>query len=459
MPPAAAADQPHVERIAVVPHERILDRHARQQLAVLAYSSDGSAKDVTHSAHFETSTPEMAEITPSGLVTTRGPAGDVAVMVRYQGYVDVFRGLVPLAANLATTPSPRNFIDEIVFAKLKLLGISPAADCDDATFVRRVALDIAGRLPSASRSAGVFGRSRRRQTGQVDRQAVGLQRLCRFFCRQMDRHVAQPAGERALLPAARLPFTIGSARVFRSNKPYDQFVRELVAASGDMAHNPPVVWYRTLVTSNQQLEDTAQLFLGQRIQCARCHHHPYEKWAQQDYYGFAAFFAQVQRKNSLELRLDEPRVFHGRGEARATDPRTGTSLRPPAWEASRSSFRLRPIRGGAGRLDGRSPKPVFCPLAGQSILEALFQPGPGRAGRRHAGHQSGHESRVARSPGEIVCRQPLRSEAVDSDHLPVATFISSAPSRTNGTWPTRKISPGTIPADCPPKSSTTRSTR
>ena len=114
----------------------------------------------------------------------------------------------------------------------------------------------------------------------------------------------------------------------RSNKPYDRLVRELVAATGDMAHNPAVVWYRTVATSNQQLEDTAQLFLGQRIQCARCHHHPYEKWSQQDYYGFAAFFSQVGRKNSLELRLDEPRVFHNRGEARATDPRSGTSLRP-----------------------------------------------------------------------------------------------------------------------------------
>jgi hypothetical protein len=327
MPPAATDEMPHVERIAVVPHERILDRHARQQLAVLAYSSDGSVKDVTHFTHFETSTPEMAEITPLGLMTTRGPAGDAAVMVRYQGYVDVFRGMIPLAANLATTPPPRNFIDEIVFAKLKLLGIPPAADCDDATFVRRVTLDIAGRLPSAA-EAQAFLADR-----DVDKRDKWIDKLLAssdyadFFATKWS---AVLRNQRANDRYARGTFAFHDwiRESLRSNKPYDRFVRELVAASGDMAHNPAVVWYRAVVTSNQQLEDTAQLFLGQRIQCARCHHHPYEKWSQQDYYGFAAFFAQVGRKNSLELRLDEPRVFHARGEARATDPRTGTSLRP-----------------------------------------------------------------------------------------------------------------------------------
>ena len=101
----------------MVPHERMLDRNGRQQLAVVAYLSDGTTKDVTRFTHFETNTREIANITPVGLVTTRA-AGNVAVMVRYAGQVDVFRGLVPLAARLASTPEPRNFIDQIVFAKL-----------------------------------------------------------------------------------------------------------------------------------------------------------------------------------------------------------------------------------------------------------------------------------------------------------------------------------------------------
>ncbi len=327
MPSAATDDLPHVERIAVVPHDRILDRHARQQLAVVAYSSDGTAKDVTHFAHFETSTPEMAEITPAGLLTTRGPAGDVAVMVRYQGYVDVFRGMVPLGAPLATTPPSRNFIDEIVFAKLKLLGIPPSAACDDATFVRRTALDIAGRLPSAAEAQTFLADRGEDKRDRWIEKLLASSDYADFFATKWSAVLRNQRGNER---HARGTFAFHDwiRESLRSNKPYDQFVRELVAASGDMAHNPAVVWYRAVVTSNQQLEDTAQLFLGQRIQCARCHHHPYEKWAQQDYYGFAAFFAQVGRKNSPNTEQDETRVFHARGEARATDPRSGTSLRP-----------------------------------------------------------------------------------------------------------------------------------
>ncbi|HTU26771.1 MAG TPA: hypothetical protein VMF30_15290, partial [Pirellulales bacterium] len=123
--PEPAADARHVERVAIVPHDRVLDRQGRQQLAVLAYWSDGRVTDVTHFTHFESSTPELGDVTPQGLLTTRGAVGDVAVMVRYQGQVDVFRGLIPLTAELATVPSPRNFIDEIVFDKLKRLGIPP----------------------------------------------------------------------------------------------------------------------------------------------------------------------------------------------------------------------------------------------------------------------------------------------------------------------------------------------
>ena len=83
---------------------------------------------------------------------------------------------------------------------------------------------------------------------------------------------------------------------FAENKPYDRFVREILAASGDIGKNPPVAWYRQVREMNVQLEDTAQLFLGQRLQCAQCHHHPFEKWSQNDYYSFGAFFSTVGRK-------------------------------------------------------------------------------------------------------------------------------------------------------------------
>ena len=110
------------------------------------------------------------------------------------------------------------------------------------------------------------------------------------------------------------------------NKPYDQIVREVLTAAGEPGKNPPVAWYREVRDSSAQVEDTAQLFLGLRIQCARCHHHPFEKWSQQDYYGFQAFFAQVGRK-AAPVRGQE-RIFHRRGIAQTQNPKTGQMVKP-----------------------------------------------------------------------------------------------------------------------------------
>jgi hypothetical protein len=111
-----------------------------------------------------------------------------------------------------------------------------------------------------------------------------------------------------------------------TNKPYDQFVREIVAASGEIGQNPAVAWYRQLRDSTTQLEDTAQLFLGTRLQCAQCHHHPFERWSQQDYYSFAAFFSQVGRKPGAQP--GEEIIFAKRGAATATNKKTKQPVKP-----------------------------------------------------------------------------------------------------------------------------------
>jgi hypothetical protein len=113
-----------------------------------------------------------------------------------------------------------------------------------------------------------------------------------------------------------------------ANKPYDQMVRELLAATGTVIANPPVAWYKRVKEPKQQLEDVAQLFLGVRMQCAQCHHHPFERWSQDDYYSLSAFFTQVGRKPSATR--GEDLIFHKRGVAVATNIKTGASLKPGA---------------------------------------------------------------------------------------------------------------------------------
>src|SRR4051812_50217650 len=108
------------------------------------------------------------------------------------------------------------------------------------------------------------------------------------------------------------------------NKPSDRFAREIVTATGDIESCPPVVWYREVPEATQEVEDTAQLFLGVRIQCAKCHHHPFEKWSQNDYYGLSAFFSRVERKggNDGGAQQDELRIIEKRGKAEARNPMT-----------------------------------------------------------------------------------------------------------------------------------------
>ena len=115
------------------------------------------------------------------------------------------------------------------------------------------------------------------------------------------------------------------------NKRYDQFVREIMTASGSVASHPPVAWYQQVPDTNQRIEDAAQLFLGQRIQCARCHHHPYEKWSQADYAQLSAFFSTVTKKNDGDPK--EPSFFARFGGASASHPKTGQSLSPAGLDA------------------------------------------------------------------------------------------------------------------------------
>lgn len=114
------------------------------------------------------------------------------------------------------------------------------------------------------------------------------------------------------------------------NMLYHKFVRGILVATGEILEHPPVAWYRMVNTTELRVEDTAQLFLGLRIQCARCHHYPFERWSQHNYYSLAAFFSRVGVKpGSGGLGNDEPAVFHDRGKPAAVNPRTGETL-PPA---------------------------------------------------------------------------------------------------------------------------------
>jgi uncharacterized protein DUF1549/uncharacterized protein DUF1553 len=267
----------------------------------------------------------VAEASATGLVKTMQLTGDVAVMARYQGQVDVFRATIPLGAPVESLPPAKNFVDELVFGKLKALGLPPSKVCDDVTFVRRSAVDIAGRLPTPEETQQFLTDPDPNKRDKWIDTLLASADYADYFANKWG---AVLRNKRRTDIQARGTFAFHEwiRNSLYDNVPYDQFVRQIVTASGDLSQNPPVTWYREVKETNEQLEDTAQLFLGLRIQCARCHHHPFEKWSQQDYYGFAAFFSQVGRKKGDQF--GEERIYHKRGVAVAKNPKTGKDVSP-----------------------------------------------------------------------------------------------------------------------------------
>ncbi len=320
-----------VARITVLPEQLQVERDAAQQLSVIATYSDGSYEDITRTAQYESNNTDLAEVNSQGLVTFTDRPGDVAVMARYQGQVAVFRASIPLGIPIDVWPESQNVIDELVFGKLKALGIPPSPQCDDATFVRRVTLDLCGRLPTAEEShAFLADQSPDKFPATVDRLLASFDHA-EFFAKKWSVILRN----RRSSPAEQFGtfiFFNWLRDSFYNNKPYDQLVGELLTASGSVDTNPAVAWLREVSSTEARVEDAAQLFLGQRLQCARCHHHPFEKWSQADYVHMAAFFSTVTRRDGATP--EQPRFVSRGTSASAKHPKSGEDLLPAGLDAT-----------------------------------------------------------------------------------------------------------------------------
>ncbi len=318
-------DDRRVVGLAVTPELRRMLPKQEQQISVVARYSDGSVEDVTPSVQFESNDTDMADVDKRGLVTMKSLAGEVAIMARFQGQVAVFRASVPIVDGINEWPEPTNPIDGAVIAQLRSLNIPISRVCDDSTFIRRSTLDLVGRLPTVTEVEQFLREPESTKREKLVDRLLASDDFADHFANKwmlILRNRRDNAGQKA----GTFAFHRWIRDQIATNRPFDQFVRDIVAASGSMDVHPPVVWFRHVPDNFSRLEDTAQLFLGQRIQCARCHHHPFEKWAQKDYFQMAAFFSQVRTKGSQSP--DENVVFASVGQPRASHPKTGESLKP-----------------------------------------------------------------------------------------------------------------------------------
>jgi hypothetical protein len=301
----APVDSPgarRLERLEVAPEDLLITgTGSRAQLRVTGIYSDGSRMDLAGKVQYTPQDESVVEVSPSGNILTRR-TGESAIMVRTLGKAVAVRVAVAANARMDNYPEiPRhNFIDEFVFAKLRRLNIVPSPLSRDEEFLRRVYLDVVGVLPGIEESREFLASEDPRKRERLIDALLERPEYAEVWATKFSdlfRVGLLDQGNKG----GRLMYN-WLRQSIREDKPYDQFATELLTASGNLFFNPTANFY--YVTEFAEPENYAtnisQVFLGVRLECARCHNHPWEKWTQDDFWGFAAFFARVGVKDTYQ---------------------------------------------------------------------------------------------------------------------------------------------------------------
>ncbi|OYW19285.1 MAG: hypothetical protein B7Z55_09140, partial [Planctomycetales bacterium 12-60-4] len=302
-----APTEPSLVRIETLPSKRVLRAPAaRQQLVVMGHFSDGSVRDLTDLADFSSSSEAVGRVDVTGLVTKEG-RGETAVLARYLDKMATCQltFLEDVPGFAWNNPAEHNVIDKLVFNKLKTLQILPSDLCTDDEFLRRAYLDTTGRLPTIAETEAFLGDTSPSKRQVLVDQLLDTDDFASYWALKWC-DILRSNSKKIKLAGVH-KFKRWVFETMRDDRPLDQFARELLTASGSAFENPAANYWRASRDPQDATETTAQLFLGVRIQCAKCHNHPFERWTQDNYYGIAAAFARVGRKNSIDA--DEEIIF------------------------------------------------------------------------------------------------------------------------------------------------------
>jgi hypothetical protein len=295
--PYGEKTDPVVTRISLFPEHRVLPRNGKQQFAVYAHYSDGGVEDITRRAQYESNDQEIAVVDGAALVRTLAMSGEAAIMVRYQEHVATFRATVPLGGQAPNWTFPKQtLVDEHTSKKWYDLGLVPSELCTDAQFLRRVSLDLTGSLPTPAKVSAFTADADPHKRDKLVEELLDSHEFSDFFANKWADILRVKRNGDANRARGTFAFHDWIRNAMATDLPYDEFARAVLAATGDEVSAPPTVWYKELQNPEQFVDDTAQVFLGLRLACAQCHHHPYERWSQDDFWGIAAFFGRVGRK-------------------------------------------------------------------------------------------------------------------------------------------------------------------
>ena len=330
---------PRVTSISVSPREQLMGLKGTQPLKVVAKFDNGFEEDVTRHAKFQSNNDGLASVDEHGLVSTHETPGDVAIMANYLGAVDVFRVLIPRpvgqVSNLPQSqPAEKHVgnvihekIDALVDAKLAKLNIQPSDLCSDEDYLRRAFLDVIGTLPKPDEVRKFLDDKRPDRRARLIDELLKRPEYADYWSLKwsdllrVERPTLGHAGANAYYRWIRDSFA--------TNKPFDRFARELVSAEGLLRDAPAGHLFKSVKQPGEQAGTISQVLLGVRIDCAKCHHHPFDRWSQTDYFGMEAFFTQITFKPTPQgemlltrdsgatkhPRTDETIFAHALGEA------------------------------------------------------------------------------------------------------------------------------------------------
>lgn len=335
--PRTPSDAPQLVRVVVEPDSQSLVPQESVPLRVLADYSDGSQRDVTDASAFRSNDGAIAAVSEEGMVQAGPVPGETAVMVRYMNHIAVSSVRIPLPGHVddeVYENLPRNNqIDGLVWAKLKLLGMLPSPPAGETTFHRRAYLRAIGRLPTPDETRAFLEDSNSDKRRRLVEQLLQRPEYADFWANKWA-DLLRPNPYRAGIKAVWM-LDAWLRDAFRKNQPYDQFVRELVTAQGSTWRNGATVIFRDRPQTVEIASSVSQLFLGVRLECAKCHHHPFEVWSQDDFFGFASFFSRIGHHGGLSPPISggEELIFAKAG-GQLKHGRTGVVVSPKTLDGS-----------------------------------------------------------------------------------------------------------------------------
>jgi hypothetical protein len=315
--------------LEILPKNMVMEEGTTQRMTVRARYSDGTDRDVTNLTVFLSNNDTSAKFSEDGTITA-GSRGEAFVMARFFTFTVGSQVIVVPKGLQYKFPAvvENNYVDTLVNAKLKKLRITPSELCSDEVFLRRVHIDVTGDLPTLEEhDAFLADKDPKKRDKLVDELLSRKEFVEMWVMKWAELLEIRSDNQQVSYKNANLYYTWLQDKI-EHNVPFDQIVQEILGANGGTFKNPATTYYQITTDTLKVAENTAQIFMGMRIQCAQCHNHPFDRWTMDDYYGFAAFFGQVGRKNSEDPR--EVIVFN-RASGEVTHPVAGRGVVKPKF--------------------------------------------------------------------------------------------------------------------------------